>query len=405
VTDLARRAARLLTVGFPGKSVDPEMARLLVAGIGGAVLFSRNVGEPEELLLLCTELKRHAAGPLLVAVDQEGGSVARLKRGFTRLPPFRTVGDAGDAALARLLGRVAGTELRAVGIDWDFAPVLDVDTNAENPVIGARSLGHDPQVVSDLGVAFANGLMDAGVAPCGKHFPGHGDTYQDSHLELPRLPHALERLERIELLPFAHAIKAGLPAIMTAHVVFEALDREQPASLSPTVIRDLLRGRLAFDGLTITDDLEMKAIADHFPIDEVAVRALSAGVDMLLVCHTAELAWRAIDGIVRAVQSGRLAESSLNAAHARVEALAARFARPAPEPAGLRVLDSKEHREVRDTIEGDAQRLLAAGGHRVVKAEAFDESAIATGVRIGHHNVEEGALLGAAACKTDHDHD
>jgi beta-N-acetylhexosaminidase len=350
VTDLARAAARLLTVGFAGKTVDAELARLLAAGVGGAVLFSRNVGEPGEVAELTAELKRQAGEPLVVAVDQEGGSVARLRAGFTPLPAFRALGDAGDPELARAVGRVVGAELRAVGIDWNFAPVLDVDTNPANPVIGARSLGRDPERVAELGTAFARGLLDAGVAPCGKHFPGHGDTHQDSHHELPRLPHPLERLDRVELVPFARAVAAGLPALMTAHIVFEAIDREQPASLSPRVLGELLRGRLGFAGVVVTDDLDMRAIADHYAIEDVAVRALDAGVDALLVCQNPELAWRAIDAIVRAVQSGRLSEATLRAATSRLDAFRARFALPAASAPDLGVLGSEPHRAVLERL-------------------------------------------------------
>jgi beta-N-acetylhexosaminidase len=351
VSDLAERAARLLTLGFPGKALDTETSRLLELGVGGVVLFSRNVEAPAQVAELTRELKRHATAPLLVAVDQEGGSVARLRAGFTRLPAFRVLGDGGDAALARALGHITGTELAAVGIDWDFAPVLDVDTNPENPVIGARSLGRDPERVAELGIAFAQGLLDAGVAPCGKHFPGHGDTRQDSHRELPRLPHELERLERIELVPFARAVAAGVPSLMTAHIVFEALDREQPASMSPTVVAGLLRKKLGFEGVVVTDDLEMKAIADHFAIEEVAVRALTAGVDVLLVCHDAELARRAIDAIVRAVKSGAVAEEILNAATRRVSAFARRFARPPLEHVDLTLVGSERHRALVERVE------------------------------------------------------
>jgi beta-N-acetylhexosaminidase len=354
VTDLARAAARLLTVGFAGKGVDGEMARLLEAGVGGAVLFSRNVGAPREVAELTAELKRRATAPLLVAVDQEGGSVARLRAGFTPLPPLRALGDTGDPELARAVGRVVGAELRSVGIDWNFAPVLDVDTNPDNPVIGRRSLGRDPLRVAELGIAFARGLMDSGVAPCGKHFPGHGDTHQDSHHELPRLPHPLERLERVELVPFARAVAAGLPALMTAHIVFEAIDSEQPASLSPRVIGGLLRGRLGFGGVVVTDDLDMKAIADHFSIEDVAVRALQAGVDALLVCLTPPLAWRAIDAIVRAVQSGELSEAALTSATSRLDAFAARFARPAQTAPDLGSLGSDAHRAVLERLEEQA---------------------------------------------------
>jgi beta-N-acetylhexosaminidase len=343
VTDLAAAAASLFTVGFAGRAIDRDLEGLLARGVGGVVLFSRNVGAPAEVLELTRNLKRRAARPLLVAVDQEGGSVARLRNGFTRLPPFRALGLQGDAALARELGRVVGSELFAVGIDWDFAPVLDVDTNPDNPVIGARSLGADPARVGELGVAFARGLGECGVAACAKHFPGHGDTRQDSHFHLPRLPHALERLESVELAPFRAAAAAGVPSIMAAHIVFEALDAQYPASMSGPVLA-LLRQRLGYDGVIVTDDLEMKAVADHFAIEEVAERGLAAGIDVFLVCHTAELAHRAIDAIVRAVQSGRVSEETLKHAVARVARFSERFARPPAVASDLSTLDSEPHR-------------------------------------------------------------
>jgi beta-N-acetylhexosaminidase len=346
VSDLERRAASLVTAGFAGKAVDGDVGALLERGIGGVVLFSRNVGEPREVAELTALLKRRAGRPLLTAVDQEGGSVARLRTGFTRVPPFRAVGNKNDPALAREVGRVVGTELVAVGIDWDFAPVLDVDTNPDNPVIGARSLGPDPARVASLGVAFAQGLADKGVAACAKHFPGHGDTRQDSHLELPRLPHDLARLERIELAPFRAAAAAGLPSMMAAHVVFEALDRERPASMSPRVLGGILRERLGYTGVVVTDDLEMRAIADHYALDDVVASGLEAGIDVFLVCHTAALAHRTVDAIVRAVESGRVAAAKLAAAANRVARFVERFAHPPLEAFDLRELDSARHREV-----------------------------------------------------------
>ncbi|HTQ02480.1 MAG TPA: beta-N-acetylhexosaminidase [Polyangiaceae bacterium] len=350
MTDLVRAAARLLNVGFPGTTLDAETARLLELGVGGVVLFARNVEAPSQVAELTAALKRGASAPLVVAVDQEGGSVARLRAGFTRLPPFRALGDAGDPELARAVGALVGTELRAVGVDWNFAPVLDVDTNPENPVIGTRALGADPERVASIALAFAAGMLSAGVAPCGKHFPGHGDTRQDSHHELPRLPHPLARLERVELVPFTRAIAAGMPALMAAHVVFEALDRENPASMSARVVGELLRARLGFSGLVVTDDLEMKAIADHFAIEDVAVRALTAGVDVLLVCHSPELARRAIDAIVRAVKSGAVGEEILQRAVERVASFSERFARPPLAHADLSLVGSSAHAALVDRL-------------------------------------------------------
>jgi beta-N-acetylhexosaminidase len=333
---LDQDVAGLFCVGFHGKSPSREVLELVRRGVYGVVLFGRNVESAEQVAELVAELKRAAGRPLLVSVDQEGGRVARLRapQGFTELPPMRALGDAGDEALAHAAGELLGAELRAVGIDQDYAPVVDVDTNPANPVIGDRAFSRDPEVVGRLGAALARGLQSAGVAACAKHFPGHGDTSQDSHKDLPRLPHALQRLEAIELAPFRALALAGVASVMTAHVVFEALDPRRPATLSPAVM-SLLRERVGFQGCAISDDLEMKAVAEHFPLEEAAVGALAAGVDALLVCHRADLQHRAVDLVRAAVEEGRLPRPRLAEARARVEALL-RFAGPPPDPAAAR---------------------------------------------------------------------
>jgi beta-N-acetylhexosaminidase len=333
---LDRDVAGLLCVGFHGKAPSPEVKELLRRGVHGVVLFSRNVESAEQVAALVRELKELAGRPLLVAVDQEGGRVARLRaaQGFTELPPLRALGETGDATLAREVGALLGSELRAVGIDQDYAPVVDVDTNPANPVIGDRSLSRDPAAVARLGAAIVEGLQSAGVAACAKHFPGHGDTSQDSHRDLPRLPHALERLRAVELPPFRAAARAGVAAVMTAHVVFEALDPARPATLSPEVMR-LLRDEAGFQGCAISDDLEMKAVAEHFPLEEAAPGAIVAGVDALLVCHSAEVQHRAIDLVRRAVEDGAVPEARLAEARDRVAGLL-RYAGPPPDPALVR---------------------------------------------------------------------
>lgn len=353
-TDLATRAAGLFTVGFPGRSVGPELARLLDLGVGGVVFFSRNVGTPEEVFELTSAIRRAAARPLVLAVDQEGGAVARLRQGFTTVPPMRVLGRTADEGLAFEIGALLGRELRAVGFDMNYAPVLDVDTNPDNPVIGSRSLGRDPELVARLGVALARGLQASGVAACGKHFPGHGDTSQDSHLTLPRLPHSLERLRAVELVPFAAAVEAGIAAIMTAHVVFEALDAERPATMSAPVL-GLLREELGYDGVVVSDDVEMRAIADHFGVEDAVVRGLNAGVDQFLCCHTADLAERAIRAVVRAVEQGVVTEARLSEAHRRNLELCRRFEAP-PDPISARsVPGCAEHLAL-------IGRLSASGG-------------------------------------------
>ncbi len=328
--------AGLLCVGFQGTTPSPEVLELVRRGVYGVILFARNVESAEQVAELVAELKRAAGRPLLVSIDQEGGRVARLRErhGFTELPPMRAVGDRGDEALARQVGALLGRELRAVGIDQDYAPVVDVDTNPRNPVIGDRSLGRDPERVARLGAAIARGIQSSGVAACAKHFPGHGDTSQDSHVELPRIAHPLSRLEAVELLPFRALAAAGVASVMTAHVVFEALDPRRPATLSPEVMR-LLRDRCGFDGPALSDDLEMSAVAAHFPLEEVAPGSVAAGVDGLLVCHRAEVQHRAIDLLREAVEEGRVSRERLAEARARIGRLLS-WAGPVPEPGRVR---------------------------------------------------------------------
>jgi beta-N-acetylhexosaminidase len=333
---LDHEIASLLIVGFHGKSPSPEVKELLARGVHGVILFSRNIEDAVQVAELVAELKRLAGRPLLVAIDQEGGRVARLRapQGFTELPPMRALGDAGDEALAGEVGALLGRELRAVGIDQDYAPVVDVDTNPANPVIGDRAFSRDPDAVGRLGAALARGLQAEGVAACAKHFPGHGDTSQDSHKDLPHLPHDLARLRRVELPPFRALARAGVAAVMTAHVVFDALDPRRPATLSPQVM-SLLRDEAGFQGCAVSDDLEMKAVAEHFPLEEAAPGAVAAGVDALLVCHRADVQHRAVDLVRAAVEDGRIPRARLAEARARVAGLL-RFAGPAPDPARVR---------------------------------------------------------------------
>ena len=359
---LERQAASLFTVGFYGKSVTEDLTSLIARGVGGVIFFARNVGTPAEVLELNREIKRVAARPLLLAIDQEGGQVARLKQGFTELPPMRAVGATASATLARELGMLIGRELRAVGFDMNYAPVLDIDTNPDNPIIAARSFGRTPELVTELGLALAAGLQEVGVAACGKHFPGHGDTNQDSHLELPKLPHAMSRLEEVELAPFKAAAKAGIASFMTAHVIFEAVDSKYPATMSRAVLTGILREKLGFDGMIVTDDVEMKAIADNYGVEEAVLLGLGAGVDHFLCCHTAELAHRAIDAIVKAVQDGKLSQSVLDEATRRFSAVRSRFEKPVGPASGLAALRSPEHLALVARILGTVDANLAAVG-------------------------------------------
>lgn len=336
-TSIASAAASLLCLGFDhdperdpdGASFPEATGELIRLGASGAILFRRNIRSPRQLVRLTAALKRAAGRPFLLAVDQEGGRVARL-RGvpFSDLPPMRRLGEEGSASAAAIRGATMAGDLSLMGFDVNFAPVLDVDTNPDNPVIGDRALGADPKVVARLGVALARGLEDGGVASCAKHFPGHGDTSQDSHLVLPRLTHPMERLRAVELLPFAAYARAGLAAVMSAHVVFEAIDPGLPATFSARIQTDLLRRELGFRGLSVCDDLEMKAIAANWPIDEAAVRAVRAGIDWLLVCHHPEAQLGCVEALVREAERSTDFRQRLFEAHCRVEAFAYRWFRP-----------------------------------------------------------------------------
>jgi len=277
--------------------VPADLRRLARTGaLAGVVVFARNIAEPAQWAALVDELGAlfPSGPPPIVAVDQEGGAVQRLKPPAlpeaTPVPAMGELGERLDALGFEDLGAAMGAELRALGCNVDFAPVLDVDTNPDNPVIGTRAFGKTPAEVIGRGLAFARGLADSGIAWCGKHFPGHGDTQLDSHLALPRLTTDLVRLRAIELAPFAAAAKVGAPLIMSAHVVFSALDAEYPATLSPAVIPPLLRGEMRYEGVVISDDLDMLAVRDHFTVSEIARGLAAADVDLALVCRDLDFA-------------------------------------------------------------------------------------------------------------------
>lgn len=356
-SQLYRTCAGLFVAGFPGLEPNAAIESLIDDGIAGVILFKGNVDSPGQVASLVRELKIRARRPFLASVDQEGGRVARLRGSpFTQVPPMREVGRARDAALARRVGRLLAFEVRALGVDLDFAPVLDVDTNPANPVIGDRSLHSEAQEVARLGVALAQGLEAGGVASCGKHFPGHGDTAKDSHLDLPMLPHSLERLRQVELVPFGAYAKAKLASIMTAHVVFEALEPGVPATMSPRVLTGLLRDELGFEGVIISDDLEMAAIVEHFSVERAAVEGLLAGVDLFLVCHHEEAQRRAIEAVVKAVESGEVPMERLHEASARVARLMEGFVRGSED--GLSSLGSPQHCALADGLWGETSTAV-----------------------------------------------
>ncbi len=313
---------QLLMVGFQGTELSPAFLDWLQEyRPGGVILFSRNLVDPEQVARLTNALQAHAPNPpLLIAIDEEGGRVSRLPQSFTTFPAASSVAACHAPDVAYGTAKVTAQELRSVGINMNLAPVLDVNSNPANPIIGDRAYGTQPEQVCTYGMAVMQGLQDNGIIPCGKHFPGHGDTMTDSHHVLPVVEADRDRLDTTELEPFRRAIRQGLPAIMTAHVRYPALDAEAPATLSRPILTDLLRNELGFQGVTLTDDMEMRAILDHQSIGEASVRALQAGADMLVICHQQERQQEAVAAIEQVLEQGELGER-LTASVARLRAL------------------------------------------------------------------------------------
>ena len=306
---LRRRIGQLLIAGFNGHELSPELRSIARDfGLGGVIFFARNVGDPEQVAEVAFDASRLTPDlPPWVSIDQEGGRVARLKSPFTEWPPMATLGRSADVTLAERFARALAAELKAVGITLDYAPVLDVHTNPKNPVIGDRALSATAREVARLGSAIVRTLQAEGIAACGKHFPGHGDTSSDSHHELPLVEHPPERLRETEFLPFAAAIEAGVATIMTAHVLVPSLDEKRPATLSKRVVTDVLRRELRFEGVILSDDLEMKAVANEYAVPISAVMAIEAGCDGVLICsgdHAAQVA--ALEALIHAVEDGTL---------------------------------------------------------------------------------------------------
>lgn len=322
---MRRLVLPLFCVGFDGLSLPDGLRPSLAEGLGGVILFRRNLQELEQICRLTAELHAAASAPLLVGVDQEGGRVTRLPDPFLAPPPAATLGDLNDETLTADLARAVGRELLAAGITWNLAPVLDVHTNPANPVIGDRAFSHDPDRVARLGVCIVQGLSQAGVLATAKHFPGHGETIADSHLTLPVSSQPTERWRAVEFVPFRRAILAGVPMVLVAHLDCPALDPTAPSSLSHAIITEILRKELGFAGVVVSDDLEMEAIAARFDIGEAAVRFLEAGGDLILICHEAARQEAAVTAVETALRSRRLTESRLAESLERIDRLRRRL--------------------------------------------------------------------------------
>ncbi len=327
---LTHKIGQRMMVGFDGPELDDKFIELIRNyKIGNVILFAWNITGKEQMARLCREIQelvmQETGKPAWIAIDQEGGAVSRLPADATRVPGAMAIAATGNSENAYQAGRITGEELRALGVNFDLAPVLDVNSNYANPVIGVRSYGDRPETVIRYALEMMNGLHDGGVLSCGKHFPGHGDTSVDSHLALPTVDKSLAELRQIELAPFQAAVDAGIPAIMTSHIMFPQLDSRFPATMSRRILTDLLKTEMGFKGLVLTDCMEMKAVQHSFGTVKGALHAVKAGVDLVLVSHTASTAEAVALAIREAIESGEIDKAEWEQSLAKIADWKARF--------------------------------------------------------------------------------
>jgi beta-N-acetylhexosaminidase len=305
--------------GFEGTTLPSAMRELLAQGLAGVAVYARNFTNIEGLTKLNEEIRAAANGPALIGMDQEGGTRFSLPAPFTQWPSPADLGALGDENAVREVARAIGRELSAVGCNLNFAPMLDLHINPSSPVTMVRSFSANPELVGRMGAAFLAGLSEAGILGCAKHFPGHGDTFVDPHKNLPVFHGTAERLDEVELVPFAAAIAAGAATIMTAHILLPQIDAEFPASLSRTILTSTLRERMKFQGLIVADDLGMGAITKRYSVGEASVATFSAGTDIAMLCHDTGLIPDAFLATTQAVEQGILCDGEWIAAAERIE--------------------------------------------------------------------------------------
>lgn len=319
---LEEKIGQLVLAGIDGTTLTDEMRNLIqTRHVGGLILYKPNITSTRQTVDLLNALKKSNANssvPLFLSIDEEGGRVSRLPSEFTKLPTNRSIGKVNKEEYSYFIGQILGDEMSAFGFNVDFAPVLDIDSNPNNPVIGDRSFGRDAQTVSSLGVQTAKGIQSKGVVAVGKHFPGHGDTSVDSHLGLPIVNYGLDRLRKQELVPFRAAADNGIGMIMVAHILLPQIDGSNPASFSKPIITDLLRNELGYQGVVITDDMTMGAVTKNYDLKEAAVRAVSAGADIVLVGHGYDNAAAVLDALRKAVEQGQISQEKINESVSRI---------------------------------------------------------------------------------------
>lgn len=316
---MKEQLGQLFTIGIQGTSLSEDEKKFLVeSNIGGVCLFARNVESPQQIHNLCSEiqaLRNQLPGkhPFLISIDMEGGRVHRLKPPFTQWPALEKLGKLDSTSLAFKFALMMGEELKSVGINLDWAPCMDILTNPDNPVIGDRAIASDSDMVSKISSALVRGYIKSGVIPCGKHYPGHGNTMVDSHEELPIEETTLEDLLKNELQPFKKAFRARLELIMTGHILFKNIDPENPVTFSKKFLKDILRDQLRYRHLIVSDDLDMKALANHHKTEDIPVRALQAGCDHILYCNDPNTPKVGYEAVLKAFDDGKLDKSEIEA--------------------------------------------------------------------------------------------
>lgn len=326
---LGEKVGQLVIAGLEGYGVDENSKHLIEQyHVGGFILFKKNIKDSGQMLSLLNSLKGTNSVnkiPLFLSIDEEGGRISRFPDEFLKFPTNEKIGELNNAALSNKVGSIIGQELKAFGFNVDFAPVLDINSNPNNPVIGDRSFGPNANIVSRLGVETMKGLQSQNVISVVKHFPGHGDTSVDSHVGLPVVNHNIDRLKSFELVPFASAIENGADAVMVAHILLPKIDASNPASFSKAVISDILRTEMKFDGVVITDDFTMGAIMKNYDIGKAAVKSIQAGSDIVLVCHGYGNQEAVIKALQNAANSGAISEDRIDRSVYRILKLKSKY--------------------------------------------------------------------------------
>ncbi|MDG0793313.1 beta-N-acetylhexosaminidase [Cohnella ginsengisoli] len=328
---LEEKIGQMILAGFEGTAApDASTLRMIREDrIGGVILYKDNIADASKTVKLINAIKAANAKagnvPIFVSVDQEGGKVSRLPSSYKKIPEAAVVGKTGDEKLATRMGELLAREVSSAGFNVDFAPVLDINSNPDNPVIGTRSFGTTADIATRMGLAAMRGLREEGVVSVVKHFPGHGDTAVDSHLDLPVLNKTAEQLAKLEWVPFQAAIGEQADAVMVAHILFPKIDPDAPASFSKVIIGDQLRGKLGYKGVVITDDMTMGAIAKHYDLADAAVKSVSAGSDILLVAHGYDVERKVYKALLNAVKGGKLTEARIDESVTRILTLKSRY--------------------------------------------------------------------------------